>query len=82
MNQTVEKWLKGMYKDNFQVASAIESAFYKKLPFEEGYTVYLSSPLGESYLHDYETEFTSRIVEKLGRQHFDQKIGAKKEYDQ
>ena len=38
VNQTVEKWLKGMYKDNFQVALAIESSFYKKLPFEEEYT--------------------------------------------
>ena len=44
--------------------------------------MYLSSPLGESYLHNYETEFPSRIVKKMGRQHFSQKRGAKKEYDQ
>ena len=47
-----------------------------------GYNVYLSSPVGKSYLHDYEEEFPSRIVEKLSRQHFAQKIGAKQEYDQ
>ena len=82
VNQTIEKWLKGMYKQDFQGAAAIESAFYKKLSSEEGYTVYLYSPIGQSYLHDYEAEFPSRIVEKLGRQHFAQKIGAKKEYEQ
>ena len=36
VNQTIQKWLKGMYKQDFQVAEAIVSAFYKKLSFEEG----------------------------------------------
>ena len=72
----------GRYKSDLAVIYAVEKMFYKKLSFEEGYEVWLSSQDGESSMYDMSEDFPSRIVEKLGRQRFAEKIGAKQEYAQ
>ena len=76
------RWIKGVYKSEVQVMDAIQSTFYKKLSFEEGYTVYVSSPIGESLHAEYAQHYPPRVAEKLGKQAFAERIGAKSEYEQ
>ena len=61
---------------------AIEKWFYKKLPFEEGYEVWASSPAWKLSIEVKSEDFPPRVVEKLGRQEFAKKSDAKQEYEQ
>ena len=61
---------------------AIEKLFYKQLLFEEGYEVWTASPAVDVSMESINEDFPSRVVEKLGRQKFPQKIDAKEEYQQ
>ena len=73
-----------MYTSEVQVIDAIHSIFYKKLSFEEGYTVYvkISSQIGESLHSEYTQHYPPRVAEKLGKQAFAERIGAKAEDEQ
>ena len=82
VNHVFDKWESGQYNNDILVMYAIEKRFYKKLSFEEGYDVWSSSEEGKLSIDDWSEQFPSRIVEKLGRQRFAQKIEAKQEYDQ
>ena len=48
VDKIFNRWIRGVYKSEVQVIDAIQSTFYKKLSFEEGYNVYVSSQIGES----------------------------------
>ena len=74
------RWIRGVYKNETQVIEAIQSTFYKNLSFEEGYTVFISSPIGESVHTEYTQHYPTRIAEKLGKQTFAERIGANAEY--
>ena len=76
------RWIKGVYKSEVQVMDAIQSTFYKKISFAEVYTVYVSSPRGESLHAEYNQHYPPRVAEKLGKQAFAERIGAKSEYEQ
>ena len=47
VDHVFEKWMGGQYKDDYTVMYAIGKLFYKKLPFEGGYGVWIASPAGE-----------------------------------
>ena len=69
-------WLDGQYNNDTTVMYAIEKGSIKKLPSEEGYEVWAFSIQVKS------EDFPPRVVEKLGRQEFAKKSGAKQEYKQ
>ena len=62
-----EKWMGGQYKEDYTVMYAIEKLFYKKLPFEEGYEVWVASPAGEMSMQSTNEDFPPRVAEKIGR---------------
>ena len=69
----------GNTKNDFSVVYAVEKLFYKKLPFEEGYEVWASSPAGEMSMQNTNEDFPPRVAEKIGRKNFAEHIGAKEE---
>ena len=75
-------WLDGQYNNDTTVMYAKEKRFYKKLPFEEGYEVWASSPAGKLSIEVKSEDFPPRVVEKLGRQEFAKKTDTKQEYKQ
>ena len=81
VNKIFNRWIRGVYKNETQVIDAIQSTFYKNLSFEEGYTVFISSPIGESIHTEYTQQYAPRIAEKLGKQTFAERIGANAEYE-
>ena len=82
VNKIFNRWIRGVYKSEVQVIDAIQSTFYKNLSFEEGYTEYVSSPIGESLHAEYTQHYPPRVDKKLGKQAFAERIGAKSEYEQ
>ena len=69
----------GQYKDDYTVMYAVEKLFYKKLPFEEGYDVWVASPAGKVSMESTNEDFPPRVAEKIGRKKFAEHIGAKEE---
>ena len=39
VDKIFNRWIKGVYKSEVQVIEAIQSTFYKKISFEEGYNI-------------------------------------------
>ena len=74
-----EKWRGGQYKDDYTVMYAVEKLFYKKLPFEEGYDVWVASPAGKVSMESTNEDFPPRVAEKIGWKNFAEHIGAKEE---
>ena len=81
VDKIFDRWIRGVYKSETQVIDAIQSTFYKNLSFEEGYTVFISCPIGESVHTEYTQHYPTRIAEKLGKQTFAERIGANAEYE-
>ena len=78
MEYIFEKWMGGQYKKDYTVMYAIEKLFYKKLPFEEGYEVWVACPAEEMSIHSTNEDFPPRVAEKIGRKNFAEHIGAKR----
>ena len=72
----MEGW---QYNDDFSVMYAVEKLFYKKLPFEEGYDVWIASPAGKVSMDSTNEHFPPRVADKIGRKFFAEHIGAKEE---
>ena len=49
---------------------AIEKLFYKKLPFEEGYDVWVASPAGKVSMERTNEDFSPRVAENIGTKNF------------
>ena len=73
VDKIFNRWIRGIYKSEAQVIDAIQSTFYKKLSFEEGYNVYVS------WKSSHPQNYPPRVAEKLGKQAFAERIGAKAE---
>ena len=82
VDKIFNRWIRGVYKSEAQVMEGIQSTFYKKISFEEGYNVFVSSQIGESLQVEYDQNYPPRVAEKLGKQAFAERIGAKAEYEQ
>ena len=48
VDKIFDRWIKGLYKSEVQVIEAIQCTLDKNLSLEEGYTVYVTSQIGES----------------------------------